>query len=135
MNVFQYSTIAEANWRENLADMSGFQPQYTFYGDFSIAEFCEIYMRDKNAVKKTYNNVIRSWSGGYKALTEIILVLNHKAWSFEQKVDSNYLHCSEVWRIYYRNLYTELYNKAVEKFFKLYTKDKEAVAYYYEVTD
>ena len=127
MNVFQYSTIAEANWRENITDMSGFQPQYTFYGDFSIAEFCEIYMRD--------NNVIRSWSSGYKALTEIILVLNHKSWSFEQKVDSNYLHCSEVWRIYYRNLYTELYNKAVEKFFKLYSKDKEAVAYYYEVTD
>ena len=119
----------------NLADMGCFKPKYTFYGDFSIAEFCEVYMRDKNAVKKTFNNVIRYWSGDYKCLTEIILVLNHKSWSFAQNVDSHYLNCGDDWRKHYTKLYTELYYKAVEKFFKLYNKDEDAKRYYYEITD
>lgn len=135
MNVFIYSNTCELNWKENLADMGDFQPQYTFYSDFSIAEFCEVYMRDRNAVKKTFNNVIKSWGSSYKALTEIIMVLNHKAWSFANNVDSSYLKCGDEWRKFYEKLYTELYQKAVDKFFKLYTKNSEAVSYYYEITD
>ena len=135
MNVFQYSTTCEVNWKANLADMGNFKPQYTFYGDFSIAEFCEVYMRDRNAVKSTFNNVIRYWSSDYKCLTEIIMVLNHKAWGFAQNVDSSYLKCGETWKDYYTNLYTELYNKAVEKFFKLYGKNEDAKKYYYKITD
>lgn len=135
MNVFIYSNTCELNWKENLADMGDFQPQYTFYGDFSIAEFCEVYMRDRNAVKKTFNNVIRYWSSDYKCLTEIIMVLNHKAWSFANNVDSSYLKCGDEWKEFYKKLYVELYNKAVNKFFKLYRKNSEAVSYYYEITD
>lgn len=135
MNVFQYSTTCEMNWKENLADMGDFKPEYTFYGDFSIAEFCEVYMRDRNAVKSTFNNVMRYWSSDYKCLTEIIMVLNHKAWAFAGKVDSHYLNCGEEWRKHYVELYTELYNKADEKFRKLYGKNDEAMSYYYRVTD
>lgn len=135
MNVFQYSNICEVNWKENLADMGSFKPQYTFYGDFSIAEFCEVYMRDKNAVKKTFNNVIRYWSSNYKSLTEIIMVLNHKAWSFASDVDSQYMKCGNEWRKFYVELYTELYNKAVNKFFKLYSKNEDALNHYYKITD
>ena len=118
MNVFTYSATTERNWMINLEDMGAFRPKYTFYSDFGIAEFCEVYMRDKNAVKKTYNNVIKSWGSSYEALTEIIMVLNHKSWSFAGKVDSSYLKCGESWREYYVRLYSELYEKAVEVFFK-----------------
>ncbi len=135
MNVFIYSNTCELNWKENLADMGDFQPKYTFYGDFSIAEFCEVYMRDRNAVKNTFNNVIRNWSSDYKCLTEIVMVLNHKAWSFANDVDSSYLKCGDEWREFYKKLYVEHYNKAVNKFFKLYRNNSEAVSYYYEITD
>ena len=135
MNVFQYAYTAEENWKKNLEDMGSWRPQYTFYSDFGIAEFCEVYMRDRNAVKKTYKNVVRSWGSSYKALTEIIMVLNHKAWAFKSRVDSTYLNCSEQWRTYYVELYTELYNMGVKEFFKRYGKDSEAKRYYYEVTD
>ena len=135
MNVFQYGAICEKNWEINLSELNGYKRQYTFYSDFSIAEYCEVWCRDRNAVKKTFNNVIKSWGSSYKALTEIILVLNHKSWSFHGNVDSKYLKCGDEWRKFYEKLYTELYQKAVDKFFKLYTKNSEAVSYYYEITD
>lgn len=52
MNVFQYSAIVELNWKANLNEMSGFEPKYTFYADFAIAEFCQVKGLDKNAIKK-----------------------------------------------------------------------------------
>lgn len=60
MNVFQYSAIVEMNWKANLNEMSGFEPKYTFYHDFAIAEFCAKYMGDKKAIENTYKNVIKS---------------------------------------------------------------------------
>ena len=135
MNVFQYSAVTEQNWKYNLGDMTDWKPSYTFYGDFSIAEFCEIYMHDANAVRKTYNNVIKSWGSCYKALTEIIMVLNHKAWSFDCKVDSSYLRCSETNRLALVSLYSNLYDLAVKEFFKRYGDNDEAKSYYYQVTD
>ena len=78
LNVFQYATLAEQNWKANLSDMSPYTTKYTFYYDFAIAEFCGEYMNDKNAIRSTYNNVIKSWGNNIEALTEIILVLNHK---------------------------------------------------------
>lgn len=135
MNVFQYANSVEQNWKLNLEDMSGYKPQYTFYNDFAIAEFCEVYMRDKNAVKKTYNRVIKSWGGSIKAITEIVLVLNHKSWAFAKKVDSKYLNVSDAWANYYKELYVELYEKAVNYVYKRYGKDEDAMQYYYDVTD
>lgn len=137
MNVFQYSTTTEENWKANLANMTDWKPSYTFYSDFAIAEFCEVYMRDKNAVKKTFNRVIKSWGSSYKALTEIIMVLNHKSWAFAKpvRVDAKYLNVGDAWADYFVELYVELYEKARTEFFKRYGKNEEAKSYYYEVTD
>lgn len=137
MNVFQYSTTTEENWKANLADMTDWKPSYTFYSDFAIAEFCEVYMRDKNAVKDTFNRVIKSWGSSYKALTEIIMVLNHKSWAFAKpaRVDAKYLNVGDAWADYFVELYVELYEKARTEFFKRYGKNEQAKSYYYEVTD
>lgn len=132
MNVFQYAAIAEQNWKYNLEDMGAFRPQYTFYGDFSIADWY-----GENSVRDTYKNAIDSWGGDYKALTEIVMVLNHKSWSFDSKVDSYWLgsRCTEEVRQRYIEVYAELYNKADAEFRKRYKDNDDAMRYYFEVTD
>ena len=139
MNVFQYSTTTEANWKANLAEMTGWKPQYTFYSDFAIAEFCETYMRDKGAVVKTYKDVIKSWGSNYKALTEIIMVLNHKIWAFfgEENVgvDAKYLGVSKETGNNIARVYNKLWEDAKAEFFKRFKDNEEATDYYYEVTD
>ncbi len=135
MNVFQYAFTAEENWKANLADMTDWRPQYTFYSDFGIAEFCEVYMRDRNAVLSTYRNVIKNWASDYKALTEIILVLNHKIWAFYNRVDSGYMKVSNQIADYFAKLYNKLYEQAIAEFFKRYENNTTATDYYYRVTD
>lgn len=135
MNVFQYAFTAEANWKENLSYMTSFTPSYTFYSDFSIAEFCEVYMHDANAVIDTYKRVKESWGKDIKAITEVCMVLNHKIWSFYDGVDSSYLKCSEEWRQKFAEVYQSLYDDCTEYIQKTFGNDSEAMSYYYEVTD
>ena len=141
MNVFQFSALAEMNWKANLAQMSGFEPKYTFYHDFAIAEFCREYMNDKKAIENTYNNVIKSWGDNYEALVEIILVLNHKSWAFfadenkENSVDGKYLGISKEKSNVIGQLYAELYEKADAVFFEKFGKNEKANDYYFNVLD
>lgn len=135
MNVFQYAAITEANWERNLADTSGYQRKYTFYADFGIAEFCEVFKADKGAVKDTYKRVVESWGKSIEAMTEVVMVLNHKLWSFYGKVDSSYLGCSEEWRQHFMEVYQELYENCVDFIEKNFANDSDALSYYYEVTD
>ena len=132
MDVFQYSAIAEQNWKYNLEDMGAFHPQYTFYSDFSVADWY-----GEKPIRDTYKNVIKSWGDNYKALTEIVMVLNHKSWSFDGKVDSHWLgsRCTEEVRQRYIEVYAELYNKADAEFRKRYKDNDDAMRYYFEVTD
>jgi hypothetical protein len=137
MNVFQYSSVVEQNWKANLGDMTDWKPSYTFYSDFAIAEFCQVWMREKNAVKKTYNQVVKSWGDNYKALTEIVMVLNHKSWAFAKpnRVDAKYLNVGDAWADYFVELYSELYQKADALYRKKFAKNETAMSYYNEVTD
>ena len=137
MNVFGYAATTEQNWKANLGEMTDWKPSYTFYSDFAIAEFCQVYMREKNAVKKTYSQVIKSWGSNYKALTEIVMVLNHKSWAFAKpnRVDAKYLNVGDSWADYFVELYSELYQKADALYRKKFAKNETAMSYYNEVTD
>jgi hypothetical protein len=135
MNVYQYAAISEKNWEANLADMGNYERKYTFYSDFGIAEFCEVYKADAGAVKDTYNRVEESWGSSIEAITEVVMVLNHKIWSFYDNVDSSYLGCSEEWRQHFMEVYQELYERCVAFIEKTFANDSEALSYYYEVTD
>lgn len=141
MNVFQFSDLAEMNWKANLAQMSGFKPKYTFYRDFAIAEFRREYMNDKRAIENIYNNVIKSWGDNYEALVEIILVLNHKSWAFfadenkENSVDGKYLGTSKEKSNVIGRLYAELYEKADAVFFEKFGENEKANDYYFNVLD
>ena len=126
MNVFQYSHVVERNWKANLPDMTDYEPKYTFYADFAIAEFCEVYMHDKNAVKKTFEGIKKSWGGSIKAITEVAIVLNHKSWAFASKVDSKYLGVGDDTAERFQELYTNLYYELDEWISKKFAKDADA---------
>lgn len=134
-NAFTYSATAELNWKRNLSDFSGYEPQYTFYSDFSIAEFCEVFMKDREAVRKTYKKVLKEWGKNIKAITEAVMVLNHKIWSFHDKVDSKLMGCSDETAERLAVLYDELYHDCDEWIAEHYKDDKEALNYYYQTTD
>ena len=54
----------------------GYKVLYTFYEDFTIAD-----RFGPKAVKETYARVLKDAKiMGYKALTELTMVLNHKIW-------------------------------------------------------
>ncbi len=135
MNVFQFAAVVELNWKANLSDMNPYTPKYTFYHDFAIAEFCEVYMRDKDAIRKTYNDCIRSYGNNYKALTELIMVLNHKLWAYYQKVDSRYLGIDDAKAMEFSKLYDTLWKEAQQVLYKNFEGNNEAMSYYYDVTD
>lgn len=135
MNVFQYGAICEKNWEQNLANMSGYERKYTFYSDFSIAEFCEVWMRDRGAIVDTFNRVIESWGSSIEAMSEIVMVLNHKIWAFHDGVDSSYLKCNETNRDKIARLYDKLYRKAENFVYEKFGEDKDAMRYYYRVID
>lgn len=135
MDVFQYAATCEKNWEYNLSQMTDYERKYTFYSDFSIAEFCEVYKADKNAVKSTYKSVIEAWGSNIKAMAEVVMVLNHKIWSFYDDVDSSYLECGAAWKEYFQSVYQELYEKCVDYVYKHFGDDNDAMRYYYSVTD
>ena len=135
MNVFQYAAITEANWERNLAEMSGYERKYTFYSDFSIAEFCEVYKQDNDAVVDTYNRVVEAWGKDIKAMSEVVMVLNHKLWSFYGSVDSSYLGCSEEWKNHFLDVYNDLYERCVNFVEENFGENAEAMEYYFSVTD
>ena len=138
MNVFEYGAICEKNWEMNLAEMNGYKRKYTFYSDFSIAEYCEVYKRDTNAVKNTYRRVEKSWGSSIEAMTEVVMVLNHKMFSFYNKVDSKYMGCSEEWRKKFISIYQELFEKCTNFIYKQREKrvyNEKDMSYYYQVTD
>lgn len=135
MNVFSYAAIAEKNWKANLSDMTPYKPKYTFYSDFAIAEFCEYWMHDKDAVRDTFNRVKESWGKSIEAMTEICLVLNHKIWAFYYGIDSKYLGCSDEFSTKMQSLYYELYMECNDFIFDNFKDNEEAIRYYYETTD
>ena len=73
------------------------------------------------AIKDTYSRAFREWRSDYRYLTELVLVLNHKAWQHYERNDQ------------YSELYVQLYevadNYAIENL-----KGQE-LKYFLEVTD
>ena len=135
MNVFEYAALCEKNYHLNLENLGVSEPKYTFYGDLSIAEFCELYAGDPGAVRDTFNRVFESWKGSYKALTEFIIALNYKSWAFAGEVDSTWLKCSERNRLALVELYSKLYYEGMDKFYEIFEGNEEACDWFFEMTD
>lgn len=100
----------------NIEELNGYRPMTTFWEDFSIAD-----RFGYKAVQDTYKRAFANWRTDYKYLTELVLVLNHKAW---QHQDSN-----PVLSDLYVTLYEVCDNYAIDNL-----KGHE-LKYFFEVTD
>lgn len=107
-------TIAIPRWQ--ITEMNGYEPQTTFWEDFSIADAFGI-----DAVKDTFERAFKEWRGNVEYLTELALVLNHKGWQW-------YNEMRDLSQVYFE-LWEEADAYACEN---LEGKDAE---YYYSVTD
>lgn len=100
----------------NVEELNGYKPITTFWMDFSIAD-----KFGHKAVQDTYNRAFRDWKNDYKYLTELVMVLNHKAWQHHGR--------NQVLSEIYVVLYEACYNHALE------TLKGEELKYFFSVTD
>lgn len=62
-----------------ITQMTGYKPQTTFWGDFSIAE-----KFGEKEVEDTYNRAFKHWKHDKVYLTELVMVLNWKIhWHYD----------------------------------------------------
>ena len=101
----------------NIKEMTGYEPQTTFYEDFSIADMFGI-----SAIKDTYKRGLETCKAlGYIYLTEFVMALNWKIWE-------HYQHNDRVARVY-----NDLWMDACE--IATTTLQGEELSYYYRTTD
>ena len=133
MNLIQImsrSNAANEAFKRSIMEMGGYEAFTTFYGDLTIADLTaqvynpkEIQKYTEKYVRDTYKRVIKSWLSNIKYITEFCICLNWKIWEHYQTNEP------------LARVYDELWKDCQEKIEKKYAKDKEALSYYYEVTD
>ena len=101
-------------WSE--AEVIGYEPKTTFWQDFSIAEAF-----GERAVQDTFRRAFNAWKESYEYLTELALVVNHKAWEWNNRDEAM---C---------RLYCRFYDR-VDVFARRHLKG-EALDYYLETVD
>lgn len=79
----------------NIQEMTGYKPKTTFWSDFSIADRFGL-----DAIQDTYNRAFAEWKTNTEYITEFVMVLNHKCWSWYNKNNA------------FSKLYADLYYKA-----------------------
>lgn len=65
-----------------MAKEYGYTPITTFWDDFSIAE-----KFGEKAIRDTAKRVFNEWHTNIKFLAELVMVLNHKCWAWNNKRD------------------------------------------------
>ena len=101
----------------NIQEMTGYEPQTTFYEDFSIADAFGI-----SAIKDTYKRGLDTCNAlGYIYLTEFVMALNWKIWEHYQSNDA------------IARVYNDLWEKASEV--AQTTLQGAELMYYYRTTD
>lgn len=96
--------------------VNGYETKTTFWMDFSIADHFGI-----RAIKDTYKRASEEWKHNAVYMTELVLVLNWKCWSWHQK---NSILC---------DLYSDLYYRARDLAYDTLTG--ENLQYFYRTTD
>lgn len=103
------------NW--TIQQETGYEPQTTFYTDFSIADV----FGGVPAVKDTFKRAFAGWRNNAIYLTELVMVLNWKIWE-------HYGHDDKLARIY-----NDLWRYADD-----YARENlkgDDLAYFYSTTD
>ena len=99
-----------------MCDMTGYVPKTTFWQDFSIAE---CFGRDE--IKDTFRRAFNEWKHDAVYLTELVMILNWKLWSWYEQNES------------IANIYNDLYEKADR--YAIETLKGDELEYFLKTTD
>lgn len=99
-------------------NMPGYEEKTTFMNDFAIAEQFGV-----DAVKDTFDRVIKEWGNDIEYMTELCLVVNQLCWHFYEKDEDL---C---------NLYYKLYQRCIAHVYEEGRFIKGELDYFYRVTD
>ena len=94
-------------------------PETTFVMDFKIA--CHF---GKNAILDTFKRATSEWINNVEYYTQMVIALNRLSWFF---YDNDRPALSE--------LFAQLFYKAQDMFYEKYENDKDALHYYFVLTD
>ena len=108
--------MSSVNERWEMAEEMGYEPQTTFWDDFTIAG-----RFGASAIKDTYKRAFNEWKGNYIYLTELVMVLNHKIWQWYER--------NQQFAEIYNDLWKQADQYAVDNL-----KGKE-LEYFYSTTD
>ena len=117
MDILTYAALSEKNFEEQLSE-AGKKRKTTFWSDFTIAD-----AYGKTAINDTYKRSIDSFID-VEYFAEFILVLNWKSWEHYRRRN-----------VGTSMLYSYLYEKARDKAYKQYAKDKVSTNYLYDYLD
>lgn len=124
LNVFGYANRCEGYFNAMAAEC-GYTRKTTFYHDLSIAEYGQVYWGEANAIKDTFERVLKEWIDDVEFITEFVLSLNWKSWEHANNADM-----AEICQ-----LYANLYYKAYDKVLSHYHTNQEALDYIFSVLD
>lgn len=96
--------------------MTGYVPKTSFWNDFSIAE-----CYGRNAIKDTFKRAFNEWKSDVEYLTELVMILNWKIWSWYEENDS------------LAELYQEFYEKADQ--YAIETLKGDELTYFLKTVD
>lgn len=104
-------------WPEMMLEQCGYKVLTTLWDDFSIADLFGI-----AAIRDTCKSSLKfAKDAGYKELTELVLVLNHKSWFWNERNDE------------YTTVYISLYEQ-VQNYAFAHLKGEE-LKYFIQTTD
>ena len=82
--------LAYKDW--NIEELTGYEPQTTFYMDYSIAERFGV-----NAVKETFERAFENWKNDIVYVTELSMATNWKIWEHYEKNEKLARVYNELW--------------------------------------
>lgn len=124
-NAMTYAAGIESWVKKWFSEFIGYDMEYTFPYDFAVADWF-----GEDNVRKTYEEVRKSWLDNYKAFTEVAMTLsmlsNANAQLKRQGIDK---------RDVFICLYADLFWQAKTDFYEKYTDNEEACNFFFQMTD
>ena len=122
---FTYGMWCEKNFEANLR--SDYERKTTYTADFSIAEW-RVPVEGMSAIADTLRNALQIWRDNIEFFSEIVIVLNMKAWEHAARGNKEY---SKM----YSDLYLEVKCLYFDWFDENHEDHSKAIEYYYQFVD
>ena len=124
-SIFTYAAGMNDWVHKAYAEVSGHEMQYIFAQDFAIADWY-----DEKSVKETYNRAVNEWKDNYKAMTEMAVQLSYMSYAHSQLKEQGI-----AGRDPFIALYSSLFEKVTDFFYKHFENNHEACSHFFDWTD